>query len=370
MFSQGPDHTVNSSGTATATHTTQHGRGGDGGSWWRLPTDDICEALRPLLCRLRLYDALRRKLEVQGGRLGDIARLTAHLTEETQIKVRWGTYNVSLANPLALRAMLSEVGYYEVHFQVRSLDTQMPVYYICRTLHDYWFEYSLIVEDLYLSPGYPMHDERFVKLMRHGHETFHLRLSQLRDRVALLTRSDKEGLADRVDQILCDVGRHVLQAAWHEDQQLAFLAAAHLELVRCRHAIELLYLCLNGELCELRGIVTQTIERFFDEVYPQPAIAMFLQRLPRLDGSALNALPREAQRLYVKLCKAFGRFLRTEVRWGWRNTAVPIHKLLFANVPRLELVGNALKGTPAVAEAVAHIEEVAAGVISDIANIG
>ncbi|MEW6366027.1 MAG: hypothetical protein AB1714_15465 [Acidobacteriota bacterium] len=68
--------------------------------------------------------------------------------------------------------------------------------------------------------------------------------------------------------------------------------------------------------------------------------------------------------------QAFGGFLQTEVAWGWRKTAVPIHKLLFANVQRLELVGKTLKGTAAVAEGIAHLEDVARGVIAEIMGIG
>ena len=43
---------------------------------------------------------------------------------------------------------------------VRQLDSRMPVYFLCRLRKDYWSEYSLIVEDLYRSPGYPLTDER------------------------------------------------------------------------------------------------------------------------------------------------------------------------------------------------------------------
>jgi hypothetical protein len=119
-------------------------------------------------------------------------------------------------------------------------------------------------------------------------------------------------------------------------------AADHFELTLFPQVIELLYLDLSGELCELRGRIDMDMLDFFQTTYSQPAILEFLKRLKDLNGAELNELPKEGLRNYVNLQKAFPHFLRIEIPWGKRKLKMPLNMLLLGNFSRLDLVGKAL----------------------------
>jgi hypothetical protein len=326
------------------------------------------QALEPLLCTLREYDALRIQLECEGGRISDFGRITQILTREIHLTGLYHEYVCKLANQPGLRTALGDVGNYDTHLQVRRLGTGMPVYYLSRTDQDYWSEYSLIVEDFYLSPGYPMEDERLARVMFVGHDTRYLRLSAFRDKTREMLKSQiKCDPAEYdVDDLLYTMGRHIFQAAWHDDQRPAMLVAAHFNLPAFRQAVELLYLCLSGELCELRSAANPEMYRFLEVVYPQPAIRDFLNALSTLDGGAINELPQKALKLYAALGGAFSRFVRIEVPWGFRATHAPLYKLVFGNLSHLDRVGAALKSNPDVAQAAKSLESHAQRAIEDL----
>lgn len=331
------------------------------------PPIDLDEALRPLIDQLKRYDRDRRLLEQVGGRPYHLKQIAQILGEEIVVKGRSGSVKVALTDQASLRSALSDMGTYNLHLDVRQLETLMPVYYICRISRDYLYEYDLIIEDLYRSPGYPMADKRFVRLMHAGHELLFLRLSQFRNKVSdKYSSSDPQKLRFRVDTFLHKLGSHVFQAAWHEDQRTAVATADHFGFPNLHNAIELLYLCLSGELCELRGSVTGEMLRFFIEVYPQPAIRAFLEMLTRLDGEALADLPQKALQLYTRLSSAFGAFLRAEVKWGYPSLQVPLYKLILGNFSRLHFVGEELKGNDAVKRAGESLERESREVIEEL----
>ena len=220
------------------------------------PRDDrrVEEILSPLILRLGCYDDLRQQLEQKGGSLTTLENMTLLLNEPIHIKSYWGESKAALSDQKGLRELIREVSY-DVRLDIRRLDHGLPVYYLFRQDTDYWSEYSLIVQDLYLSPGFPMIDERFVKFMYVGHEEYALRLAQFREPLRKMVTAAESGDAYTLDKILYKLGRHVFQAAWHDDQRPGFLTAQHFNLLHFKQAIELLYLCLSGELCELRGAV-------------------------------------------------------------------------------------------------------------------
>jgi hypothetical protein len=316
-------------------------------SWYgyRRQVIDLARTLEPLLAHLRRYDAHRVELETKGGRLRDLKHLTEIFRREIPIQGRFREYQVSLINQTGMRDMLRDVGDFDLYLDLRQLDTRLPVYYLCRLHRLYRFDYDLVLEDLYVSPGYPLTDARFVKLMRQGHEVYHLRLSPFRSKTEKMLAGMKN---PQVDDLLSKVGRHIFQAAWHEDQRLGVMVAQEFGLPLFHQAIEVLYLCLSGELCEIRGAVDETVFRFFREVYPQPAIHGFLKLLPRLEGGDLTRLTQEALALYAKLSQAFKRFLSLKVEWGFRQDLVPLQKLVFANFSRLHQVAGPLAKDPEV----------------------
>jgi hypothetical protein len=326
---------------------------------------NIHAILRSLMDHLREYDTRRVRLEREGGRVSDLRIISNLLNSSVPVNSRFGIRKVTLTNPGSLRNVVRDIDF-DLHMDVRQRHNQMPVYYLCRVRRDYWGEYSLVVEDLYMSPGYPLTDRRFVKLMETGHEVYYLRLSQFRERAADMARENGSAPKWKVDDILYDLGRHVFQAAWHEDQRLAVMAATQLGLPRFHHAIELLYLCLSGELCELRNAVNESMFRFFEEIYPQPAIRAFLEVLSDLDGGMLNDLPQRAGNLYGRLSRAFSRFIGTEVIWGHRNLQIPLWKILYGNFSRFDLAEKRLMGDKELVAAALRLETESQAVINQM----
>jgi hypothetical protein len=123
---------------------------------------------------------------------------------------------------------------------------------------------------------------------------------------------------------------------------------------------------LSGELCELRGVINPLMLNFFAQIYPQPALSTLLERLPHLDGEAINELPQKALKLYARLAREFGRFLKVEVAWGHRQVQLPLWKLIFANAYRLHLVGQPLAQTESIRTAATRLETEAQAIIADI----
>ena len=158
---------------------------------------------------------MRCRLQQRGGTVGDLDRFTHLLNEHIEMEDGYQKHVVSLSNQQSLKSALADIGGWDLRLQVRQLENRMPVYYLCRIYSDYWAEYNLIVEDLYLSPDYPMDDERFVKLMSAGHENYHLRLSQFRNRIGELLRekTDETEIDHLIDRHLYALGRNIFQAA-------------------------------------------------------------------------------------------------------------------------------------------------------------
>ncbi|MBN2202419.1 hypothetical protein JW777_10725 [bacterium] len=328
---------------------------------------DYRAVLEPLLETLRSYDALRLTLERSGGTGRLMTDIREALTREFTIRSSYGDHAVRLTDPEGLHSGIRDACNYRVHLDVRLTPHDMPAYYLCRIHEDFWEEYSLIVEDLYVSPGYPMIDERFIRLMSAGHEKYFLRLSQFRKSAGkALSRDGFAASGREVDDYVLDAGKYVFQAAWHDDQRPGILTAKHLDLPLFHRAVELLYLCLNGDLCELRSVTHGPMVHFFEAVYPQPAIRDFMLKVKDMDGFVLNKLPQKALNLYIRLSGAFSRFMKTEVTWGNYGSKAPLYKIIFGNFGRLEKVGAILAGDPAVRTAAGPLENVSEGVVREI----
>lgn len=328
-------------------------------------SDNPKETLSQLIEQIRKYDAVRVKLEQEGGKVSDLGKINEILCTDVKIMGIYGEKSVPLRNPAKIREAVKNADW-ELHIEIRSLPTHMPVYYICRIKKDFWSEYSLVVEDIYMSPGYPIDDERFVKLMDScGHEVFFIRLSRFRDGISKMKGIKPNNNQSVIDTLLYDLGRHVFQAAWHEDQRCGILVARHLGLQKLHDAIEILYLCLSGELCQLRGAVASnaTIKQFFEDVYVQPAIWSLLEMMFKIEGGTLTELPRKAAHLYKKLSRAFSGFLLSETTWGYNKVTMPVWKLLYANFTRLDLICSSLMQDNKITPKIQQLER-EAGIIT------
>jgi hypothetical protein len=332
------------------------------------PPEQLTEKLGGLLALLKEYDSRRQKLQTEGGTRRDLRWITRLLTSRISLTGWWGTRETSLVNQDGLRRAVADVNPNLV-IQVRRQPGRYrwPVYYLCRIHTDYLAEYSLVVEDLYLSPGYPGFDRRLVRMVRHGHERYFIRLSAFRDKVAGLIPRGAPDDSEAVDDLLLRAGRHVFQAAWHEDQRLGVGVAEHLDLPVFHQAIELLYLCLSAELCQVRTGVDETLLEFFRIVYDRPPIRNFLKMLTRLDGRTINDLPRLGGMLFRRLGGAFSDFLNREVTW--KSGRCPLWKVVYANFSRLDLVGRALPVTSGSIRAKNDLEACARRVIGDLLQV-
>jgi hypothetical protein len=330
---------------------------------------DLHETVDPLIRQLKAYDESRQKLEKHGGTIKDFATISNNLSKEIYLEGYYEQAKVALTDPNKLRSELDDIDY-GLHLQVRELQSGMPCYYLCRIKDVYFSDYnSLVIEDLYCSPGYPMPDKRFVRLMMRGKEKSFLRLSPFRKIIEKTLQDNKNqdlSIERETDKILYNIGRYVLSPAWHEDQFPGIRAADHFELTRIPRAIELLYLDLSGELCELRSRIDSVMLDFFKNIYPQPAIFDFLEKLKDLNGAELNELPKEGLKNYVNLQKAFSHLLCIEIPWGKRKSKIPLNILLLGNFSRLELVGKALNNSKEAIPAKKRLEKEAEKIIQTI----
>jgi hypothetical protein len=321
---------------------------------------DLHEAVDPLIRQIKTYDEYRQNFEQQGGTIKNLATLSVILSKEICLEGCYGQTKVALTDPGAVRSSLYDIDY-GLHLQVRELPSGMPCYYLCRIKDIYFSDYnSLAIEDLYCSPGYPIPDKRFVRLMKRGKEKSFLRLSPFREIIKKGLQGKKKrgrSIERETDRILYNLGRYVLGPAWHEDQFPGMQAADHFGLTLFPQVVELLYLDLSGELCELRSRIDMDMLDFFQATYSQPAIFEFLKKLKDLNGAELNELPKEGLRNYVNLQKALPHFLRIEIPWGKRATKLPLNILLLGNFSRLDLVGKALNNSKEAVPAKKRLEK-------------
>jgi len=332
-------------------------------NWAAKSLEESRQALSPLIKTLKAYDQARRSLETKGGYSSDFNKVSQVLMSSIELGTPFGTRQIRLVDPEKINQALRQVNW-DLKLQVRQLTHRMPVYYIGRTREDWWAEYSLVVEDIYQSHGYPVQDERFYRLMHAGHEIYFLRLAHLRDVTTHFLALRYPNRLHEIDKILYEAGRYVFQHAWHEDQRLAMLISQYFGLTEFKHAIELLYLCLSADLCELRSAVSPILLELFEIIYPQPAIRQVLENLCDLDGQQLNNLPRTAISTFKYLTKAFSRFLKTEIAWRGRKWKIPLWKLIYSNLGRMNLVVGRIETETSLEAACRNLEKASSDIVS------
>ncbi|MDP8210985.1 MAG: hypothetical protein RAO94_12950 [Candidatus Stygibacter australis] len=320
------------------------------------------ECLSVLINQLLKYEEVRSKLENQDGKIEDLTLINSILTEKITFRPRYHTYNVSLIDQDSIRQLMFALDNY--HLDVRRLEHGLPVYYICRKKHNYRGNYDMIVEDIYRSRGYDFEDNRFVKLMSSGKEVYFLRLSHLRKKLCNNDYTDLENHS--IDSVIKSLGRNIFQYAWHEDQILGFTTARKLGIRNFQDAIELLYLCLNSELCELRSKVNDKLLKQLMIVYPQKAIYDFVKMITKMEGSKLDKLPNKALKQYARLSKAYNSLLKTEVLWGKGKQFIPLYKIIFGNFFRMNMVGKKLRHNKILIAAKKEFENISKDVIAKI----
>jgi hypothetical protein len=343
--------------------------GGYGGNYYGPKDIDVKTVLAPLINQIRKVDKIRLMLEQKGGKFSDLRFMTSLLKEEFTIEGHFDKHKVSLTNHTALNHLISDISH-NLHLQIRRLPTNgLPVFHIVRTRNDYWSEYSIVLEDIYRSDGYIIPDERFVKLMHYtGHEVYYLRMSPFFNKTQeVVSKTVFEDMPRSVDRVLYSIGSSIMASAWHDDQRVAILCAKLFGMKSFMNAIELLYLALNSDLCEIRSMFDkESVTIFFNSIYPQPSILTFLDLLASADGDALNNIPKLAQRCYLSLSKKFNGFLAKEVIYGNYGMKSPIYKVLFGNLSRLDTVYESLEKDDELSDNIKELERVSELAIEEI----
>ena len=361
---------------------------------WRGPCVDPAALLSPLVEQLRSVEVLQRSLRKTGGTVADVRRLGRLLREEIVLQVPYeGPTRVSLTEPATLRNTLAAVSP-GIRLDIRTDGSGLPSYYLYRTSSDYFGVFSLILEDYHRFKAFDDFGgvwDPVTSTSRHGAVERLLRLSPLRREAEIVCRELSRGIvtptapdplsgwvdsrADRrasLDQLLYDAGRLVFDAAWHDDQRLAFATCELLDMPRFRCTLELLYLCLGGDLTRLRAVGGgrrgAALTSLFRRGYPQPAIVALVRRLADGDGAAVSIARRDAEVAWRRLARLFSGLMQSTGGMVGYPGDTPLYKIVLASWRRIgELRG--LRNTGAIVagrETDAKAWEIARSVVGDL----
>ncbi len=348
---------------------------------WRddpVRTDYRPMLLRPYLRQLSLYDHLLTRMRLTGGTVSDLRRLAQLLEQEFVVELPYvGQERASLTTPARLRGQLHLISQ-GLRLDIRTGDHGFPTHYLYRTSTDYFGTFTLVLEDLFRSAAF---DERtsawdpVSSTTRYGEVQRVLRLSPFRTAAEEVCRNlpgtfsappdtgvfgffGGTDARPTTDQLLYDAGRLFFDAAWHDDQRLALAACRLLDMPRFRHALELVYLCLGGDLTRLRSIAAtargEALRRFFRNGYNQPAFVALLTLLPNCHGAALSTLRSQAEQSYRRLARYFAKLMTDADCLATFPGSPPLYKLVLANYRRLDAL-RPLR-TPAITAAASNTD--------------
>jgi hypothetical protein len=331
---------------------------------------DFKKALEPVISQLQKYDKARHGLERYGGHIRQLYDINKILNEEIRCVSEYNVSKCTLAKIKDIRTMLFEIRYFDkfsLHIDVRKHSiTGMPVFYLCKEYMDYDARYGFIVEDLYQSPGYYSPYRDFIKLMYGGHEVYFLNLSQFNKKIQEELFENSQEPAQEACNLLFKMGYKIFQDAWHEDQIVAKTASNYFDMPNFKEAIDLLYLCLSGDLCELRGEIDDQMISFFEIIYPHKTIHSLLNFIKTLDGSDLSELNQKARKLYIKLLKASSKFFNLEIQRGTPHITISVQKLILGNLFRLSDNWKELKENSAVKKGAKLLDNESKSIIDEL----
>ncbi len=297
------------------------------------------KGLKELIQTTKQYDKRYEQLACRGGTTRDLNMLTGTLEKKFIISGGRYSFKAHLSNPESVLCALEKTGHHDIFFEVRRLQHGLPVYYICRAVHDDWGVYGLVVEDLHRSDRYVLEDPRFATLYQNSNTIICLRVSMFREQTARMFGEENKSKQPETDHLLYLLGRYILQGMWHVDQRFAFKVAEAFQLPNLKQTVELIYLCLSCDLGMLRGLPEAEVRRFFKDIYPHNGLSVFLTRLPRITGRQLGLVSEKALLCYLEVNRLFNDFLKTEIHTHTlQSQKLPLWKLILGNIPRLPLI--------------------------------
>lgn len=318
--------------------------------------EQTISTLQPLKIHLKKYDTLLNTILNENVSMMHLKQLTDLLN--TPIKLQGQTKTFSLANPKEIDWILYDAGVGDVMLDIRRGDFNFPNYYLCEADRSYSKNYGIVIKEFYKSPNYQIPDPRFVQLMHNGHEMPFVRMSNFRDKVKkFYSDENKNDRHKKTDKLLEKIGESFLQTAWHEDQEVGWIVSELFQLSKFREVMELFYFNLGTDFSLLRNEITPDVTRFFEEIYPQPALLTMFKYIDELNAYALKEIEQETRFYYGRMNQLFSELLQIPLQWGEKKVLqnVPFYKILFANISRIEHLKE-LKKKPGITEICAKLE--------------
>lgn len=276
------------------------------------------------------------------------AALNRILEQEVVVRDSTGSRLCELRNPESIDDALDAIWPERWHFGLQLDEHNLPRYTLFRTEAEGWYDADVAVEELHLSDGFEMPDDRYAMVRDFGgRERPVVRLAPYRaGAIKLLGRRRRH----IVDRLLTVVGSRIL--LWTDEQRVLALMARHFGMPELLHAVEALAFMKRGEhnLVRYRLEEQPAIQAFFTAVYPNPPLAGLLDRIRRMSPATMSELPDRAEGLQRDLAGAIQRFLETKVTrsGGIRRT---VEALVMANIFRLDLLQPELARSDTFTEA-------------------
>lgn len=318
------------------------------------------KVLEHLITQLNRADQLKSDLYYNTISLEKLRNMKAVLEEKITLENHYEKATFSLSERLELNRAFSRIGLWDLSIHLQRDKHNFPSYLLCESVENYFGNYGIVLADFYRSPQYEIPDERFVSLMNMGHEKLYMRMSIFREDI----ESRKEAANLDVDRLLKNLGEDFFSGAWHEDQIVTFILADRMEVQALKEATEDIYSILSLDLSAIRNSYTSDVKWFFAKVFPRKSLGMLFNKIEKANASDFKYLEQRARHWYKELGAHFSSFLSTKVEY--RNCTLPVYKLIFANIFRLELIAEVLNKQASLKDPLQIIRDISTEAIREL----
>lgn len=327
-----------------------------------LSYSDKKKILEQLISQLAKADRLKSDLYYNTISLEKLRNMKAILDEKITLENHYEKASFSLSERFELNRAFSRTGLWDLSIYLQRDKHNFPSYLLCESVENYFGNYGIVLADFYRSPQYEIHDERFVRLMSMGHEKLYMRMSIFRDYIEKINGIDDMN----VDRLLKILGEDFFSGAWHEDQIVSFILAdkKQLGIQSLKESTEIVYSILSLDLSAIRNSYTSDVKWFFSKVFPRKSLGMLFNKIEKSNASDFKFLEQRARHWYKELGAYFSSFLSTKVEY--RDCTLPVYKLIFANIFRLELISDVLVQQATLKEPLQIIREISSEAIREL----
>ncbi len=280
------------------------------------------ETLAPFLKHLNKFDTIKTALLKGHFYKRNLSALQSILDQPFAKNWSFGHDNevLNLKNPTLIKDWLYEEVGYQYKLDIRY-QNHFPSYLLVKTIKDYWLEVLFIEDILYVSPDYPIIDDRIIPLRIWGNEKSAIRLDRFKGKIS-------KGQLKLLGLILT--------AAWRQKED--FLVYYFFPKTSSfRQLVELTSLVKNTQTAALRDIAKESIS-FFEPggCYPQKALFDWFNFLNNAVGNEIDEKEKEIRMINYKVKRAWkDLFLKISVELSKNHPEQPVWKWCYANYWRL-----------------------------------